>query len=223
MSIEAKLYKPIENFASEYFGCHVVKQQVGTKFVRVDVVGLKENRGDLDSTSEVIAIEVKEEKASFLQAVGQTRAYSIFAHRCYLAVKKRNNNEFTQDEKDIADQLGVGLIEVKSNKCDVKLTSKLFFPQERYVLQIFDKLNYFRCSLCRSIYPVKDITDINPNRNIDPQNDSNYLGGLKRAIENRKNARYYLRELPENHGDIRERVWDRRFICKDCVSIFASI
>lgn len=222
MALESKLYKQIEDFASEYFGCHTVKQQVGTKFGKVDVVGLKENRGDLESTSEVIAIEVKEEKASFLQAVGQTRAYSIYAHRCYLAFKKRNRNEFTDDEIDIADQLGVGLIEVKSNTCDIKLTSKLFSPQERYILQILDKLDYFRCVLCRGTYPKKHISDIS-SRLIFLGDNPSYRGNLKKAIESRLNIRYYLFGLSHIREDDRKYVYDKRFICKDCVSIFASL
>ncbi len=222
MGLESKLYKTIESFAAEYFGCRTVKQQVGTKFGKVDVVGLKENHGDLESMSEIIAIEVKEEKASFLQAVGQTCAYSIYAHRCYLAFKKRNTNEFTYDEIDIADQLGVGLIEVKSNTCNVISTSKLFSPQERYVLQILKKLGYFKCVLCRGTYHMKDISDVS-SRKIYLEDDPSYYGKLKKAIETRKNVRYHLFELPQILEDDRKYVYDKRFICKDCISIFASL
>ncbi|HLB71875.1 MAG TPA: hypothetical protein VJJ51_12605 [Candidatus Methanoperedens sp.] len=123
MGLEAKLYNSIEDFIKQRFGCHVVKQQVGTKLGKVDVMGLRETSGDFEAGGELVAIEVKEEKAPFLKAIGQAFAYSLYAHRCYLAYKKRYNNNFSSDEIDIATQFGVGLIEIKNNECNLIVTS----------------------------------------------------------------------------------------------------
>lgn len=223
MRLEAKLYNSIENFVTHRYGCHVVKQQVGTKFGQVDVMGLRETSGDLKADGELIAIEVKEEKAPFLSAIGQAFAYSIYAHRCYLAYKKRYNNKFSTEEIDIATQFGVGLIEIKSNECNEIVTSRIFSPQEKYVLHILNKLKLFKCTLCRGIYHKEDMAYINKNGSINLEEDLDYPGRLENAIMKRKNAMYWLYELSHLRGNDRDYVYDRRFICKDCISIFSSL
>jgi hypothetical protein len=223
MSGEISLYKQVAKFAADYFHCHTVKQQIGTKLGRVDVIGLREVPGDLESASEVIAIEVKEETAAFLPALGQTHAYSIYAHHCYLAVKKRRNTKFTTEEIHIATRFGVGLIEIKSSHCKVILTSNHFLPQEQYFLKILAACNFFRCILCRGTYPHKDMVSINQSGPIDPQSDPKYRGRLIRAVAERKNVQFWLYELAKLRGDQRFYTYDRRYLCKDCVSVFASI
>jgi hypothetical protein len=223
MGLEARLYKSIEDFVYRHFGCHAVKQQVGTQFGKVDIMGLRETSGDFAAGGELIAIEVKEENAAFLTAIGQAFAYSLYAHRCYLAVRKRYGNKFTPDEIDIATQFGVGLIEIKNNKCNVILTSKSFAPQEKFILHILDKLNLFKCTICSGIYHQKDVFSVNQPGPIDLKKKSKYVGRLKDAIGERKNVRFWLYELYNLRKDKRAYVYDRRFICKDCVSIFASV
>lgn len=220
---EAKLYKLVESFASDHFGCHTVKQQVGTKLGKIDVVGLRVTPGDLSTTSELIAIEVKEEAASFLSAIGQTRAYSIYAHKCYLAFRKRFSSKFSVEEKDIATQLGVGLIEIRSNKCYEVLSSQMFLPQERHVLHILNTLGFFTCAICHGVYPKQDVSNINSKRRIDLQSYPSYTGQMRKAIVGRKNIRYWLYELATLKRDKRWYIYDRRHICKDCVTIFASL
>ncbi len=183
---EAGLYKRVESFAVDHFGCHTVQQQIGTKFGKVDVVGLRLPPGDFAATSELIAIEVKEERSTFLSAVGQTRAYSIFAHKCYLAVRKRFAARFTPEEKDVAAQLGIGLIEIRTNGCREILTSQAFSPQDRYVLQVINKLGFFICAVCGGAYPKQDMSDINSRREIDLQAHPGYRGQMRRAIMKRK-------------------------------------
>jgi hypothetical protein len=220
---ETNLYKRVESFATDHFGCHTVKQQIGTKFGKVDVVGLRLPLGDFATTSELIAIEVKEERTTFLSAVGQTRAYAIFAHKCYLAVRKRFKARFTPEEKDIAAQLGIGLIEIRTGECHEVLTSQAFSPQDRYVLQVMNKLDFFICAICGGAYPKQDICDINNTREIDLQAYPGYRGQMRKAILTRKNIRYWLYELARLKRDKRWYIYDRRHICKDCVSIFASL
>jgi hypothetical protein len=224
MALESKLYKTVEQFAKEEFGCQVVKQQIGTRLGKVDVVGFRQIHGDLGTISELIAIEIKEENASFLKAIGQARAYSIYAHKCYLAYRKRYSNRFTSAEKDIASQLGVGLIEIKADQSNVIATSQSFSPQEDYVLTILDKMRLFRCTLCHAVYTHENMTAVNSKDEINPSKEPAYLGKMKQAIKNHKNIEYYLFHLnSQNVDDEREYVHERRYLCKDCASIFASL
>ncbi len=224
MPLEKRLYKIVEKFAaSNEFGCNPVKQQVGTKMGTVDVIGVREIHGDLHTHNEIVAFEVKEENSRFLSAVGQARAYSIYAHKCYLVVKKRKNNAFTSEEIDIAAQLGVGLIEIRGDTCKVIATSAAFSPRDSYILTIFDKLELFRCVICHATYHYENMVNINKMNKIG-NGDYSYTGELKKAIKNRKNAQYFLYQLNEQRS-VDERIYthDRRHICKDCLSIFASL
>lgn len=220
---EKKLYKIVEEFARTEFGCGTVKQQVGAQLGKVDVIGAREIHGDLGTHTEIIAFEVKEEHAAFLSAIGQARAYSIYAHKCYLAYKKRNSNAFTFEEIDIASQLGVGLIEIRGNGCKVISTSAAYSPRDSYTLAILNKIGLFRCTLCHATYSKNDVMDINP-KEINLDKAPPYAGQLKKAIKNKKNAAYYLFQMYlQRDDDERKYVYDRRYICKDCVSIFGSL
>jgi hypothetical protein len=224
MALESKLYKIVEQFAYEHFNCKVVKQQVGTHLGKVDVVGFRQIHGDLGTIGEIIAIEVKEENASYLTAIGQARAYSIYAHKCYLAYRKRYTNKFTSEETDIASQLGVGLIEIKADKSNIIATSQSFSPREDYVLTILGKMKLFRCTLCHAVYPLKDFVAVNAQDEINPSDKPAYLGKMNQAIKNHKNIEYFLYHLNSQYeDDERKYVYDRRYICKDCASIFASL
>ncbi len=220
---EKKLYKVIEEFARTKFDCGSVKQQVGTKLGKVDVIGVREIHGDFGTHTEIIAFEVKEEHASFLSAIGQARAYSIYAHKCYLAYRKRNSNQFTHEEIDIASQLGVGLIEIRGNGCEIISTSAAYSPRDSYTLALLNKIGLFRCTLCHATYNKKDIIDIN-RKEIDINGDPPYVGLLKKAIKYQKNVAYFLFQLnSQRDADDRKYVYDRRYICKDCASIFGSL
>ena len=223
MGREAALYKVVAAFTTEQFQCQTVKQQVGTRLGRVDIIGLREVQGDLATGYEIISVEVKEEKAPFLPALGQAYAYSIYAHHCYLAVKKRRNSKFTSEEMQIATRFGVGLIEIKANSCQVVLSSRQHVPEERYVLQLIEAMRLFRCVLCHGIYPRTEMTAINQRGPIDLQEQPKYRGQLSRAITQRQNVTYWLYELAKMRGDRRTYTYDRRYLCKDCVSLFASL
>lgn len=223
MPIESKLYPRVEKFVRSDFGCNVVESQVGTKLGRIDIVGLREIPGDFESATEIIGIEVKEEHAAFLNSIGQALAYSVYAHNCYLAVRMRRQRHFEPAEMRIAAQFGVGLIEIRAKSMTVVLTSRRFTPEDQNILQIFSKLGVFRCVLCRATYPEKEVSSINAQGEIAPSEESQYLGILAKAIRMRKNAQYWLHELAAQRKDRRRYVYDIRYLCKDCLSIFASL
>lgn len=219
MSIESRLYRLVESFAREHFGCRTVRQQIGTRLGKIDVVGLLDVPGDRETASEIVAIEVKEERAAFLTSAGQALAYSIYAHNCYLAVRKRYKRQFDPEERRVAAHFGIGLIAIDSKGCKVVLTSKRFAPEDRNVLQILSRLGLFRCSLCRGAYAEENITAVNQS----PAEFPDFRGNLNRAIARGANAKFWLHTLAEERGDTRGYVWDCRYLCKDCVSIFGSL
>ncbi len=223
MPREIALYNGVEKFAKDEFGCQFTKQQVGTRLGKIDVAGVRELRGDLESDAEVVAIEVKEERAAFLNAIGQAVSYSIYAHRCYLAVRRRRGNSFTSEELQVAAQFGIGLIQIGAGKMTIPVTSRRFSPENRYVLQIIHRLGLFRCSMCRSVYEDKDASVINESGAINLSERPKYRGQLAKLIAKRMHARYYLYGLHGQRDDQRAYVNDRRYLCKDCVSIFASL
>jgi len=220
---EISLYNRVAKFAVEQFDCRFMKQQIGTHLGKIDVAGIQELRGDLESEAEIVAVEVKEERAAFLNSIGQAVAYSIYAHRCYLAVRKRHGSQFSAEELQVAAQFGVGLIEIGAKGMSMRLTSRRFSPESRYVLQIIHRLGLFRCSMCRAVYEDKDSTGVNQAGKIDLSEKPNYRGQLSRIVAKRRNAKYYLYELHSQRDDPRVYVSDRRYLCKDCVSVFASL
>ena len=71
MPKEISLYNRVAKFAEEQFGCRFMRQQIGTHLGRIDVAGVQELRGDPESDAEIVAVEVKEERAVFLNAIGR--------------------------------------------------------------------------------------------------------------------------------------------------------
>jgi hypothetical protein len=220
---EKSLYDQVARFAGSSFNCFAVKQQVGTRHGRIDVVGLREVHSDYFSAPEIIGIEVKEEYSTYLSSLGQAFAYSVYAHQCYLAVRKRHSNAFTPDERRLAAKLGIGLIELKSRSCTLVQSSRLFEPEPRYVAHLLRKMGYFQCALCGGTYRHEDITYAS-NFAIDLTDNPKYKGNLRKAIAKRRNLNFYLFQLyNERKAEDRYYVYDRRFMCKDCVSLFASL
>ena len=82
---EKDRYPIIETYIRKRFNCFETVQNKGTKFGRVDVVGLRDIGGDLSGALEVVAVEVKNGNQPFNTAVGQAYSYSVYAERCYLA------------------------------------------------------------------------------------------------------------------------------------------
>jgi hypothetical protein len=75
---ESAMYPRVKLFAQDALNCRKVKLQVGTHLGRIDVAGLRETRTDFGSSSEVVGVEVKGQRAPFLTAIGQTVAYSVY-------------------------------------------------------------------------------------------------------------------------------------------------
>lgn len=230
MNGEQELYPVVESFLRCNFECHKTAVNTGTRYAHVDVIGLRERRNDFAENIELVAVEVKRGGTPFLKSIGQSLGYSLYAHRVYLAWQKPDEQPIVQEEIDIASAFGVGLLSVYSDGRTTSgygithiTTSHEFKPERHYFLQIVDKLKYLECTICRSFYPKEDdMVDINEwpiNISVDP----NQRGQFRIAVESRRPARYWLYQLAEHHKDERQYVYDRRFVCRDCCSIFSSL
>src|SRR5690606_8105081 len=102
--------------------------------------------GDLSGDVEAIAVEVKRGLTPFTNAAGQAAGYKVYADRVYLADSRLK--PFSQDEIDIASNLGIGLIQIKRGKCHEVLSSPMHRPIRRLQLQLFRALRLGKCQLC---------------------------------------------------------------------------
>lgn len=205
---EEDLYKPVADFIRREFDCFVVGVKKGISLGTIDVVGIRYVMGDFGGEAEVIGVEVKPEGATFLKAIGQALGYSVMTDRCYLAVQKKYGRHASQTEKDVAAQLGVGLIEVgKQRNCRVVVSSPRQQPMRAHKLSLVNKLGYVECVVCGCLFEPKSVRSSRDRSNITD------------AVREKKPFRYWLMALAEQRGDARRKyVYDRRHICMDCIA-----
>lgn len=150
---------------SEAFGCFKTWQRVGTSFVGVaDVVGARDVGGDVRGDLEVVAVEVKKTSDKFGRILGQAISYSLFAHKCYLAIPFSDYEAFSFEQKELAARLGVGLFEIKKEykvwRCHEVLTSANHFPHGHQVETLLRRgLDLARCGLCGVFFEVNDLSE----------------------------------------------------------------
>jgi hypothetical protein len=152
---EKTLYPVVERFSRQHFDCFSSKTYAGLRgFGVVDVVCAKRIVSDLNQTNELISIEVKTSTRNYCKIIGQALGYSIFSHRCYLAVPFKKDKGFSREQKTVANKLGVGLIEIHVSKqrsnCREVLTSSYFQPQEDILHKFLHRLSLVECVICKN-------------------------------------------------------------------------
>jgi len=197
---ESELYPRVTKFLRSHFGCTWSRVRAGTNQGIVDVLGVRHVAGDLASNEQVIAIEVKRGSEPFLKAVGQALAYSVIAHRVYLAEPKTPPERFHEDQVLIASRLGVGLVEIRPRGCHEILSSRVHDPIPYLCLQALWKLNVAKCIVCGALFECKHVSRV-----------------LKRARDDKKGYVYWLPGHENSRGVAREYWYDRRYLCPDCV------
>jgi len=113
-------------------------------------LGIRDVGGRFCGDIEVITIEVKTSRYNFAKSLGQALGYSLFAHKCYLAILLRYSERYSPEEKEMASQLGFGLIEIRTGKCTEILTSAPHRPINTLLLRALDSVDYGKCSICRT-------------------------------------------------------------------------
>ena len=210
---EETLYKPVADFVKREFNCFYVGIKKGIDLGTIDVVGLRYVMGDYGGSTEVIAVEVKPEEMTFLKCAGQAHAYSVMADRCYLAIQKPYGRTVTQEQKDVAAQLQLGLIEIgKRKKCRVVVSSPEQHPIRAHRLALIKRCGLVECVICGCLFEAKAMRSLREHSNI------------THAIRDGKSFRYWLMDLyDKRRGDDRKYVHDKRHICRDCVQIFSGL
>lgn len=153
MVTERFYYDYVETFLRDSLSCFATGQRVGPQSVGyADVLGVRDLGGRESSDFEIVAVEVKLTTDNFAKLLGQAHGYSLFAHKTYLAVPMRRYDSFTDAQAEIANRLGVGLIEIRgrrARRCTEVLTAKYGTPMEALALKALDSLGYHRCAICR--------------------------------------------------------------------------
>ncbi len=209
-SKEEKLYPLVERWMKRHFLCFKTAINKGLKFSRIDVIGTRDMGCDLASDVEAIAIEVKRGNEPFATACGQTLGYRVYAHRVYLADYR--DTPFSPDEVSIAGSLGIGLIQIRKNKCTEILSSPIYRPMPKLYYQLLERLALGRCQFCDSIFQIGD--QKRGYRNVTREN-------VKKAISDGKGLVFWNSEVSNRKAKLGIKsdkfIWERRFICPDCV------
>ena len=90
------------------FKCFESGTNIGFRYSRVDVLGVRDIGGAGSGEIETVGIEVKLGAGTFATASGQALAYKIYANRVYLA--QARPKPFDHREIEMANHLGIGLI-----------------------------------------------------------------------------------------------------------------
>jgi len=142
---EKDLHPIVVNYLKEGMKCFAAKKGGGQDYVGIpDAFGIKDIGGLYKSNIIGIAVEVKPNLNSIAKKLGQALGYSLFSHRCYLAVPK----VFSPDHIEMANKLGVGLLQIKDNTCEKILDSQSHEPIENLFLSAVYNLGWCRCDIC---------------------------------------------------------------------------
>jgi len=195
-----------------HFRCFKAETTKHTGYSFADVVGVRDIGGELSGEVETIIIEVKRGLEPFATASGQTLGYNISANRVYLADIREKM--FTQDELQIASHLGIGLIQIRNKKCTEVLSSPFYAPIQRFNLALLENLGLGLCQLCGSFSQIGTLGKLHANL----ANED-----VKRALNEEKGLKFWNEEVSQRKDKLKVRinpqgsVYDRRFICANCV------
>jgi len=213
---EADLYPAVVKWLKKEQRCFEARANTGVQLGRIDAIGLRDTGRELTGDTELVAVEVKAGNQPFGTAAGQAHGYSAYADRCYLADLR--TQPFSDDEKEIASHLHIGLIAIRQLARGFKVTEVLGAPRtlpiESRRLEVAEKLGYSRCTVCHSMF--RRGTLVEWSANIRRQGIRG--GALARAAEEEKGLVYWLTERDTRSGVARRLNYYRRYVCADCVS-----
>lgn len=193
----------------------------GLSHSQIDVVGLRDIGGDHSGAAEVLAIEVKRGNQPFATTSGQTAGYSVYANRVYLA--DLIEGDFSHDQKEIALHLGIGLISIGGGTSRLRITERLSAPARspipRMQVDLIAKLGFSRCSICETLFAMKDPKTGN-SRVTKAGQRANYM---HRAVASDKGLRYWheevsIRKKPYTDGRSNDYIYARRHVCPGCIA-----
>jgi hypothetical protein len=158
---EKSLYEPVQKFVALNYDCSILccneagKQGIGS----VDIFGVR-YANSKKSEIETIGVEVKIEKVPISVNFGQAKGYSVFCDKVYFA----SLNKFTEEDKEIARFLGIGLIEIGGENSNFYCTEVLKAPTNMPIASLRDYvINYkgiFQCNECK-VFQHLECTEVN--------------------------------------------------------------
>ncbi len=218
--LEADYYSSVSEWAKDHFGCFKTFINRGLRYGRIDVLGVRDVGGDLSGEIESIAVEVKRGRTPFAVACGQTLGYRVYTNRVYLADVRAKG--FNPDEIHIASNLGIGLIQIQDGSCLERLSSPLYAPITKLNLALMESIRLGKCCFCGSFFDIGDEEKVKNNHSRLTREN------LTRAVTDEKGMMFWHREGSYRKNQFDEKrsksdtVYDRRFICNECVQLFFS-
>jgi hypothetical protein len=171
-------------------------------------VGVRDVGGDVRGDVEVVAVEVKTATSNFGKIMGQALGYSLFAHKCYLATLLGKNEGYSEEQKELATRLRVGLLEIRRGatggwKCRESLTSGNHDPQGHQLETLLRRgFNLARCSFCGFF---ADSSSVTQSWYSAVRKKSMYLSWIKAD----RDLLFSRRRTTD---------WRRVYVCRDCVN-----
>jgi len=207
---EESYYDSVMGFLEKQ-GCFYYGKKKGPKYVGyADVLGIRDIGSRYSGDFEILAVEVKTNLGNFVKSLGQALGYSLFAHRCYLAIVFEDNEEFKLHHREMAARLGVGLMEIRNKKCKEIFSSSYHAPINCLVLMVLDNLNYGKCTICGNIFHRDEWTK-----------------DMKKATANKDKYGVYYDNVVMDKGHTRQSMFDDRkpperwtCICHTCIEKF---
>jgi uncharacterized protein DUF5655 len=188
---EENYYERVANYLGDEnkgMGCFATAQKKGNQGLGIaDVIGVRHVGGHRSNAFEVIVVEVKLSKRPFGKKVGQALGYSLFAHRCYLAVP----DEFDLVQRQFAAQLGVGLMEMHGSRCTEVVSAAAHHPDESQMLDLLKQMKLAKCSICGALTKTP-----------------HWRPTTRASVARRRSIPYVLHQT---------RRGGRLFVCPDCV------
>ncbi len=148
---EADLHPIVVNFLKDKNGlkCFDSRKSVGHGYIGYsDAYGIKDIGGKFNSDVIGISVEVKTSNSKFGKIIGQALGYSLFAHRCYLATPET----FNEEHIEMANRLGVGLIQIIEKSCEVIQTAQPKNPIRDLFLSAVYRMGWCQCTFCGEFF-----------------------------------------------------------------------
>ena len=119
---EEDFYEPFSNWLqndvedvthSIPLGRNCFKDKWGTP----DVIGKRESRRSdiIQAPVEIVSAEIKTETSQLITAFGQTCAYKLFSHKCYLVVPKQSSQDEIARLDSLCQLFGIGFVLFDAN------------------------------------------------------------------------------------------------------------
>lgn len=216
VKLEKELYPIVEKWLRKEYLCFKTEVDTGLKFSRADVIGIRDVGGDLTGETETIIVEVKRGTKAFATSAGQTLGYKVYANRIFLADFR--DNDFSIDERMIANHLGIGLIRIQKTTCKEIISSPYHAPITKFNALILERMKLGDCRLCGSTF------EIGKNKRYDNMAREN----ITKAIDDEKGLIFWNREVAERKRQLgirakdNETTFERRYICPDCIKTIIS-